>query len=251
MTTCPDNEILAARHVDKDFGDKAVLRDINLSLRQGEIVTVLGVSGSGKTTIFNIIAGLMPCDKGDIMLHKQNVGGQKGRVAYMLQKDLLLRHLTVIDNVSLPFLIKKVPKKTAHAKAFPYLETFGLQGYENKYPNELSGGMAQRAAFLRTYMSGSDVVLLDEPFSALDAITKQKIHEWFLDIFPKLGISILLITHDIDEGIRLSNRIVILDSEQKTISHEITIKESFAERQKLLLSPEYIEYKQRVLALLR
>lgn len=222
MTSSP-KKILEARHIDKAFEDHQVLKDVNLHLDQGELVAILGLSGSGKSTLFHIIAGLLKPDGGQVLLEGKDITGKTGQVSYMLQKDLLLPHLKILDNVALPLFLRKMNKKEAREKASSYFSQFGLEGTQDLYPSELSGGMAQRAALLRTYLFSSNVALLDEPFSKLDAITKSSMHQWYLDIMEEIHLSSLLITHDIEEAIKLANRIYILSKEKSTLIEEIKV----------------------------
>lgn len=222
MNFCP-NEKLSVKNLEKSFGDNLVIQDVSLSLMENEFVSLLGLSGSGKSTIFNIISGLMLPDKGKIMINEKDYTGRTGRVSYMHQKDLLLPWLRILDNVSLPLVIKGESKKMAREKAVGYFKTFGLDGFEYKYPFQLSGGMKQRAAFLRTYLSSTDVMLLDEPFAALDAITKSHMHYWLLKTLRNLNTSVLFITHDIDEAILLSDRVYILTDRPAKVKEEIKI----------------------------
>lgn len=164
-------EILRTENINKSFDDKIILKDINIKLNKGELVSFVGVSGSGKTTLFNIIAGLLGPDSGKVFLRGKEITNKAGKVSYMLQKDLLLPYMTIIDNVSLPLVLRGDKKKVAREKVKDLFKDFGLEGNEYKYPSQLSGGMAQRAALLRTYVFGSEVTLLDEPFSALDALS--------------------------------------------------------------------------------
>ena len=159
---------LEVKNVSKSFDQKAVLQDISIELNHGELVCLLGVSGGGKTTLFNIISGLLKPDYGNVFLDGKDITNQPGSISYMLQKDLLLPYRTIQDNVALPLLLKGVKKKEARKRVFPRFSEFGLHGTQDKYPAQLSGGMRQRAALLRTYMFSQDVALLDEPFSALD-----------------------------------------------------------------------------------
>lgn len=214
---------LTAENITVKFENEPVIEKISLCLEKGEIVSILGSSGCGKTTFFNAVAGLTEIADGRVYLDGEDITGKTGKVSYMLQKDLLLPHYTIIDNVSLPLVMKGEKKKPARKKAEPYFKLFGLEGCENKYPSELSGGMRQRAALMRTYLTGNDVVLLDEPFSALDAITKSAMHRWYLDIIKDIGLSTLLVTHDIDEAIRLSDRIYIISGVPGKITDEITL----------------------------
>ena len=169
--------ILKVKNITKSFDNEEIIRDISLELHEGEIVSLLGVSGGGKTTLFNIIAGLSVPDEGEVFLEEENITGKPGQISYMLQKDLLLPYRTIVDNVALPLVIRGMDKNKAREKASGYFAEFGLEGTESKYPSQLSGGMRQRAALLRTYLFSEKVALLDEPFSALDMLTKGTIHE--------------------------------------------------------------------------
>ncbi|QXW65753.1 ABC transporter ATP-binding protein [Streptobacillus moniliformis] len=224
---------------------KNIIEDINFHVNSGELVSIIGLSGSGKTTIFNAVAGIVPINTGKILLNDVDVTGKSGKMSYMLQKDLLLPFKTVIENIALPLIIKGMDTKSAFRKVMDNLEFFGLTGLENKYPKELSGGQRQRVAFLRTYMFSDDMNLLDEPFSALDLITKSNIHKWYMEIRKKLNLTTLLITHDIDEAILLSNRIYILNIEKGVgkISKEIYI--NLGKRDNTTI--EFIEFKKKIL----
>lgn len=246
MPTSPDAVLLEARGLSKSFGENDVLRDVQLSLKKGELVCILGVSGAGKTTLFNILSGLMVPDSGQVLLNGENITGRPGKISYMLQKDLLLPYRTVVDNVALPLLVRGVPKREAREKAASYFRKFGLQGTEKKYPKQLSGGMRQRAALLRTYLAADGVALLDEPFSALDTITKSKMHEWYLDIMREIELSTLFITHDMDEAIKLSDRICILSGRPGKITREIPIDTPRPRPHDFNLSTEFLNYKRQI-----
>ena len=168
----------------------------------------------------------------------------------MLQKDLLLPYRTIEDNVALPLILKGMNKQTAREQVAPLFEQFGLEGTQKKYPSQLSGGMRQRAALLRTYLFSQDVALLDEPFSALDTLTKSAIHRWFLDVMAEIHLSTLFITHDIDEAILLSDRIYLLSGSPGTITAEIPIREPKPRPADFNLSPEFLRYKRQILELL-
>ena len=196
--------------ISKTFADKRVLADVSLTLKEGEIVCLLGISGAGKSTLFNIISGLTPPDCGQVLLDGEDITNRPGRVSYMLQKDLLLPYRTIEDNVALPLLLRGLGKREARAQAGALFSEFGLAGTQKKYPAQLSGGMRQRAALLRTYLFSHQVALLDEPFSALDALTKSAMHQWYLEVMAHIRLSTLFISHDIDEAILLSDRIYLL-----------------------------------------
>ncbi|MBQ3612293.1 MAG: ABC transporter ATP-binding protein [Firmicutes bacterium] len=240
--------ILRTENITKSYNDKTVIEDINIHLKEGELVSLLGVSGSGKTTLFNIISGLIMPDGGSVQLSDRDITGKPGSVAYMLQKDMLLPHKKIIDNVSLPLLLKGMPRKDARAHADKFFEEFGLEGTQYKYPNQLSGGMKQRAALLRTYMASDGVVLLDEPFSALDTLTKSAMHKWYLQVMEHISLSTLFITHDIDEAILLSDRIYIMSGAPGKIVDEIVIEEKRPRRDDFNLTPEFLEYKKRIIS---
>lgn len=238
---------LTTQNITKSYGDKTIIKDISVHLDEGEIVCLLGVSGSGKTTLFNVISGLTEPDSGKVLLNGEDITQKPGEISYMLQKDLLLPYYTVLDNVSLPLVIKLgMKKKDARKKADELFEAFGLDGTQNKYPAELSGGMRQRAALLRTYLSSEGVALLDEPFSALDTITKSAIHVWYLDIMQKIKLSTLFITHDIDEAILLSDRIYILSGNPGKITSEMVIKEPKPRTNEFTMTNDFIEYKKAI-----
>lgn len=232
------------------YDDKKIIEDVSLELHEGELVSLLGASGGGKTTLFNVISGLQEPETGKVELNGENITGQPGRVSYMLQKDLLLPYRTIEDNVALPLLIKGVKKEEARKKARTHFDEFGLEGTEKKYPHQLSGGMRQRAALLRTYMFSNEIALLDEPFSALDTMTKSEMHKWYLDVMDKIKMSTLFITHDIDEAILLSDRIYLLTGKPGKITEEIVIEEPKPRKPDFNLTEEFLEYKKKILSLL-
>ena len=239
--------ILKINHVSKSFEEEQIIKDISIELREGEIVSLLGVSGGGKTTLFNIIAGLSTPDNGNVFLEGEDITGKPGKISYMLQKDLLLPYRTILDNVALPLIVRGMKKKEAREKAAEFFEEFGLAGTEKKYPSQISGGMKQRAALLRTYLFSEKVALLDEPFSALDMLTKATVHEWYLDVMEKIRLSTLFVTHDIDEAILLSDRIYILTGKPGTITKEVVIKEPKPRRKDFNLTEEFLEYKKEII----
>lgn len=241
-------ERLEVRNLSKMFDGKPVLEDVSITLNRGELVCLLGISGGGKTTLFNIISGLLMPDEGKVYLDGEDITGKPGKISYMLQKDLLLPYRTIQDNVALPMLLKGVDKKAARAKASSMFAEFGLEGTEKKYPAQLSGGMRQRAALLRTYMFSQDVALLDEPFSALDTLTKSAIHRWYLDVMDRIQLSTFFITHDIDEAILLSDRIYLLTGQPGRITEEVVIKEPKPRKGDFNLSVDFLEYKKYILA---
>lgn len=209
------NSKIRIENISKSFNGDKIIENISIYVNEGELVSILGPSGCGKSTIFNMIAGLLSQDSGEIEV--------KGKLSYMYQKDLLLPYKTIIDNVSLPLILRKEKKSEAREEVRQYFKIFGLDGYENKYPKELSGGMRQRANFMRTYVNSNDIMLLDEPFGALDSITKSSMQKWLLDIRKKVSSTILLITHDIEEAILLSDRIYVISNKPSKLSMEIIV----------------------------
>lgn len=237
---------LKAEGIKKSFDGRTILDGASLELKEGELVSLLGASGGGKTTLFQILAGLSLPEEGHVFIGEREVTGKPGNVSYMLQKDLLLPYRTVIDNVALPLLLSGMRKKEAREKAAGYFELFGLEGTEKKYPSQLSGGMRQRAALLRTYLFKRPIALLDEPFSALDMLTKHAMHEWYLKVMEEIKLSTLFITHDIDEAILLSDRICLLTGSPGKITKEILIKEPKPRIAEFHLSEEFLEYKREI-----
>jgi len=237
---------LRAENITKSFDNVEIIKDITVELKEGEVISLLGVSGGGKTTLFNVLSGLSVPDEGKVFLDEKDITGKPGKISYMLQKDLLLPYYTTVHNVALPLIVKGMKKKEAHQKASELFPFFGLDGTQKKFPHQLSGGMRQRAAFLRTYLSCEGVALLDEPFSALDTITKNAVHEWYLKIMEEIRLSTLFITHDIDEAILLSDRIYILSGKPGRIIDEIRVDLPKPRSNALLLTEEFIRYKKLI-----
>lgn len=238
---------LTVEGVTKSFDGEEIIRDISMELHKGELVSLLGISGGGKTTLFNIIAGLSTPDKGRVLMDGEDITGRPGRVSYMLQKDLLFPFRTIEDNVALPLIIQGMNKKDARKKAGQYFDQFGLEGTQRKYPAQLSGGMRQRAALLRTYLFSGSVALLDEPFSALDMLTKQSVHSWYLNVMEQIQLSTLFITHDIDEAVLLSDRIYLLTGRPGVITGEIVVKEPKPRTGDFQVTEAFLEYKREIL----
>lgn len=244
-------ELLRAENITKIYDGRTIIQNINIHLERGELISLLGLSGAGKTTLFQCISGLVKPEEGRVLLKGEDITGKPGNISYMLQKDLLLPHKKVIDNVSLPLVIKGMKRKEARAMANPFFEQFGLQGTQEQYPAQLSGGMRQRAALLRTYLaSTTGAALLDEPFSALDTITKGQIHEWYLDVMNKIDLSTLFITHDIDEAIKLSDRVYIMTGKPGVIEHELFIETPRKGRHNFNLTDEFLNYKRQIIQML-
>jgi len=242
--------VLKAERITKYYQNDKIIEDINLEVKSGELVSLLGASGIGKTTLFQILSGLERPDEGAVFLDGRDITGMSGKMSYMQQKDLLLPFETIINNVCIPLRLAGLSKKEAHAKAFSYFEEFGLEGCAHKYPSQLSGGMRQRAALLRSYLFSGELMLLDEPFSALDVITKAAMQKWFARVISNHNTTALFITHDVDEALLLSDRIYIMSGPPGRIFHEIKLNRENKEDPYFATSIEFLDYKKQILGYL-
>ena len=204
-------------------GGKPLFSNLSLEVHPGEFVSIIGASGSGKSTLFKLMAGLLQPAEGEIRLKGELATHRLGKVAYMPQKDLLLPWRTVEGNCLLPLELERGNKPLDPVPIRELLSRFGLEGYEQAYPDQLSGGMRQRAAFLRTLATGQELLLLDEPFGALDAMTKRGMHKWLLELWGDLRKTVLFITHDLEEAILLSDRIYLLPGNNEQDVQEIPV----------------------------
>ncbi|XJS10618.1 ABC transporter ATP-binding protein [Aerococcaceae bacterium WGS1372] len=241
--------MLDIQNLSFQYDDYPVLDDINLQLHQGETVAILGPSGVGKTSLFNLIAGINDIQKGQIEIDGSKQ--IKGKVSYMLQKDMLYPHYTVIENIMLPRIIQGESKQDARKFAQNLLESFELSEWANYYPHALSGGMRQRVAFMRTAAFGRQWLLLDESFSALDAITRRQLHQWFIDYRQKMGWSSLIITHDVDEALILSDRIYVINGQPGRITYELAVDFKHQNVEEVIFEEEFIQAKQVLLSALK
>lgn len=242
--------------VSQGFDGMEVLHNVTLTVESGQVACLLGPSGCGKTTLFHVVAGLAAPSAGTVLLDGEDITGRPGHLSYMLQKDLLLQHKRIIDNVALPLVLRGATRQEARARASELLEVFGLEGTEQRWPSELSGGMRQRAALLRSYLFSRECMLLDEPFSALDAFTKADMHAWFLNVVEQVGTTALVVTHDIDEAVKIGDVIFVMrGAPQKGDPARIVGCERVScphpKRAEFAVSPEFLEHKRHVLELLR
>lgn len=240
--------LLEIKNIEYDYRENdevlPVLTDINLSILEGEFVCIIGPSGCGKTTLFNILVGLEKPDHGKIILDNQDITCTRGHIAYMPQKDLLFPWRTIIENLLLGVEINKGDLQAARKEAEELIPLFGLEGFAENYPNQLSGGMRQRAALLRTVLTHHSILALDEPFGALDALTRSKMQKWILSIQEKLNKTILFITHDIEEAITLADRVIVLSGTPSTITKELKVELPYPRHK---TDSKFIEYKEELL----
>jgi len=231
-------------------GTFRAVEPLDLEIPTGRFVSLVGPSGCGKSTLFNVIAGLLQPTEGRVLIDGEDATGTIGRVGYMLQKDLLLPWRTVLDNVILGMEVQGKPMKAARERALPLLQKYGLAGFEHLYPNSLSGGMRQRAALLRTLLFDTDVILLDEPFGALDAQTKLHMQEWLMQLWSDFKKTVVFVTHDVEEAIYLSDEIHVMGTRPGRILETIPISIPRSRARTTALTPEFIAVKERCLNLL-
>lgn len=227
MANAPDTPKIEARDLHKSYrtadGPLAVVRAVSLTAATGEFVSIIGPSGCGKSTLFNILAGLETADAGSVLLDGEPIGTRAGAFGYMPQKDLLLPWRRILENTTLGLEVRGVPRREARARAQQLFEAFGLTGFERAYPSELSGGMRQRAALLRTVVQERDVVLLDEPLGALDSLTRTQMQEWLEEVWRRFRWTVLLITHDIREAAYLSDRVYVLGARPGSVQTTVEV----------------------------
>jgi ABC-type nitrate/sulfonate/bicarbonate transport system ATPase subunit len=227
------------------------LSDVSLELGAGEFVSLVGPSGAGKSTLLKILAGLISASAGAVLLDGCAPDALLGRVGYMPQDDLLMAWRTTLDNVTIGLELAGVSRAQARVRARAELPRFGLEGFEGHWPRALSGGMRQRAALLRTFLSGRDVLLLDEPLGALDALTREEMREWLLEVWESDRKTILLVTHDVEEAVFLSDRVYVMSGRPGHIRATVDVPLPRPRAQELTDTPEFIALEQRVRAPLR
>lgn len=232
-------------------GRLVVLDHVSATVQQGEFVSIIGPSGSGKSTLFHLIGGLLRPTSGDILVNGRSITGQTGHVSYMPQQPTLFPWRTVEDNVILAQEIAGRSKKAAYREARHWLSNVGLSGYERSYPHELSGGMQQRVAFLRTLMSPRELMLLDEPFSALDALTRSNMQRWLIDLWEQTRRSILLITHSIEEALLLSDTVYVLSNQPAQVLRRVAVPFSRPRKESLVFDLRFLQLRRELVGLFR
>ena len=231
--------------------EEPMMTDLSFHVEDGEFVSIIGASGCGKSTIFRLINGLEKPQKGGIFVNGRSISEQKNYSAFMPQKDLLLPWRTIEKNVCLPMEIMRVPEDERRKAARAALEQVGLLDYAEKFPKDLSGGMKQRVAFARTLLSGADMLLLDEPFSALDYLTRVDMQEWLLSQWQDSGKTIIFITHDVEEAVFLSKRIFVIQDRPFSKMKETIVPMDYPRKREELKRPDIADLKERLISKLR
>jgi ABC-type nitrate/sulfonate/bicarbonate transport system ATPase subunit len=244
--------LLEARAVAKIFegahGTVEALWNVSIVAAAGEFVAIIGPSGCGKSTLLEILAGLGAPTSGTVLIDGVETVGRVGAVGHMPQKDLLLPWRSVLDNTILGLEVAGTPRKRARQEAMGWFPRFGLEGFEEHYPATLSGGMRQRASLLRTFLSGRNILVLDEPFGALDALTRAQMQEWLLGIQDEFHKTIVLVTHDVDEALYLSDRVYLMTARPGSISGILDVPLDRPRRyEQIVTSPEFMKLKRSVL----
>ena len=234
----------------KAFGGNVALAPPTLALRPGEFVSLVGPSGCGKSTLFNVVSGLLRPDLGSVLLDGEDITGTSGNVGYMLQKDLLVPWRTVVDNITLGAALTRGVTRDDRAQAVDFAERYGLGGFVDHYPHALSGGMRQRVALMRTLATNHDVLLLDEPFGALDAQTRLEMQQWLLQVWADTERTVLFVTHDVDESIFLSDRVLVMSPRPGRIAAELAVELPRPRTLDLMTTPGFNDIKREILALL-
>ena len=234
---------LEIQQIEKSFGDNTVLKNLSFSVEEGEFVALLGPSGSGKSTLFRIIGGISSPTSGTIQLNEKDITGKRGSISYTPQSPSLMPWRTILDNV---LLGQEITGKRDAEKAMQMIERAGLGGFERSYPHELSGGMQQRVSFIRSILSPQSLILLDEPFSALDEFTRLDMQKWLLSIWAEYKRSILFVTHNIEEALFLADRIIVLSHRPATVKKEFKLPFVRPRDEKILLSDDFLQWKKRI-----
>jgi ABC-type nitrate/sulfonate/bicarbonate transport system ATPase subunit len=239
---------LSIDSVEVRFGETLALAETSLEVEEGEFITLVGPSGCGKTTLMNVIAGLQQPTSGRVVMDGANIAGRPGHVGYMFQKDLLIPWRTVTGNIVLGAALTGRATKADRAGARELAARYGLGDFVDHYPHALSGGMRQRVALMRTLAFHKDVLLLDEPFGALDAQTRLEMQQWLLEVWADSGRTVLFITHDVDEAVFLADRVVVMSARPGRIQdvHEVPLPRP--RTVDTLMTPEFMELKSQVLS---
>ncbi len=225
----------------------AALEEVDLAVAAGELVSIVGPSGCGKSTLLGIVAGLIPPSSGRVTIDGAEPDELLGRVGYLQQRDLLMPWRTVLDNTIIGLEVQGVRRREARRRARELFPRFGLAGFEDERPSALSGGMRQRAAVLRAVLAEQELMLLDEPFGALDALTRERMREWLLEVWRRESKTILLVTHDVEEAVFLSDRVHVMSSRPGRIVLSLEVELPRPRTPQITGAPEFLALKQRLL----
>ncbi|MDR1798842.1 MAG: ABC transporter ATP-binding protein [Bifidobacteriaceae bacterium] len=241
-------------HISKGFetpgGFRPVLDGIDLKATSGSFISIIGPSGCGKSTLFNVMAGLEPADAGRVYVDGQEAGGKREHFGYMPQKDLLFPWRTILDNTTIGLEVQGKPRKEARVAAAKLFEPFGLAGFEHARPFELSGGMRQRAALLRTVVQEREILLLDEPFGALDSLTRLEMQTWLAEVWVKYRWTVVMVTHDVREAVYLSDQVVVLSARPTKVRLVKDITLPRPREEALMATPEFAAIERELLEVL-
>ena len=247
-------DYLRLRTVRKTFttptGPLPVLDGVDATVGRGQFIAMIGPSGCGKSTLFNVLTGLETPDAGRVEVAGADITGTVGHCAYMPQRDLLMPWRTIVDNTVLGLDVQGVPRAAARRRAAALFDQFGLAGFENAYPADLSGGMRQRVALLRTVVQDKQIVALDEPFGALDSLTRTDLQGWLQDVWQRHDWTVLMITHDIREAIYLADRVLVLSPRPARIVRDLAVPLPRPRELRLLTAPEFVALEAQLLDLL-
>lgn len=242
--------LLQISHVHKSFKQGKqklnVLNDISLSVSAGEFVSIIGPSGCGKSTLFHLIGGLMPVDEGEVILQGKTINGERGHISYVPQQSALFPWRNILDNLLLAQEIAGTIVTSSKQEALDWLEKAGMAGFDKAYPHMLSGGMQQRVSFLRGMLAPQEVMCLDEPFSSLDALTREDMQRWLLDIWESHQRTVLMITHSIDEALMLSDKIYLLSNRPASVLQVINVPFERPRKDELASDLLFLQLKQEI-----
>jgi ABC-type nitrate/sulfonate/bicarbonate transport system ATPase subunit len=241
---------LSLQHLSHSFGSFRALEDVSLDIKPGEFVCVLGASGCGKSTLFNAVSGLLKVTSGKILLDGRDIAGKPGEVGYMLQKDLLLPWRTVLGNITLGASLTRGATRADRTHAAELAAHYGLGDFLRHYPRALSGGMRQRVALMRTIAAGRDLMLLDEPFGALDSQTRIGMQQWLLQIWKELSRTVMFVTHDVDEAIFLGDRIIVMLPKPGRVGWVLDVTIPRPRAMDCLTSPAFVDIKRQLMDML-
>ena len=246
-----ESALLSVRGLSLRFGALEAVRDVHLSVSEGEFLALLGPSGCGKSTLLNALAGLIQPNSGEIVIRGTETHQRLGQLAYMPQRDALLPWRTILENAILGLEVAGVDRREARERASALLPRFGLDGFGDHYPSALSGGMRQRAAFLRTVLSDQPIMLLDEPFGALDALTRRTMQEWLLDLWNELNRTIIMVTHDVEEALLLADRVAVMTARPGRVKLVERVRMPRPRHSEMIGEPEFVQQKLQILSALK